>query len=196
MLFCIYSDSGMMRADTKFGRCKFLLNQQTLISHVTQTLRSENLFIPYQDYVLDITKASTDIGHIILVIFSHFGAWGNSLFFICSAWFLLKATTYKKRKWFFMLVEIWAVSVIILIVTYFLLNGGIAARNIIASIFPTLFCNNWYTTCYLIFYPLSPVLNRVIGNMSQKQLFRSMVVLATLYILRIALSTIFQAFLC
>ena len=116
------------------------------------------------------------------MIFSHFGVWGNSLFFICSAWFLLKATTYKKKKWFFMLVEIWTVSVIILIVTYALLNGEIAPKIIIKSIFPTLFYNNWYLTCYLLFYPLSPLLNRIINGMDKTQLFRSTLALTTLYI--------------
>ena len=69
-----------------------------VISHVVQTLTSENLYIPYQDYVIDITKATTDFRYIILLILRHFSVWGNSLFFICSGWFLLKATAYKKKK--------------------------------------------------------------------------------------------------
>lgn len=144
-----------------------------VISHVVQTLTSENLDISYQGYVLDITKATTNFQYIVLLIFRHFGVWGNSLFFICSAWFLLKATAYKKKKWFFMLVEIWTVSIIILIVTYAILHGGISAKIIIQSIFPTLFGNNWYVTCYLLFYPISPILNRVIDGMSKRQLLRS-----------------------
>lgn len=153
-----------------------------VISHVVQTLTSENLDISYQDHVLDITKATTNFQYIVLLIFQHFGGWGNSLFFICSAWFLLKATAYKKKKWFFMLVEIWTVSIIILIVTYAILHGGISAKIIIQSIFPTLFGNNWYVTCYLLFYPISPILNRVIDGMSKRQLLRSASALALLYI--------------
>lgn len=153
-----------------------------VISHVVQTLTSENLNISYQGYVLDITKATTNFQYIVLLIFRHFGVWGNSLFFICSAWFLLKATAYKKKKWFFMLVEIWTVSIIILIVTYAILHGGISAKIIIKSIFPTLFGNNWYMTCYLLFYPISPILNRVIDGMSKRQLLRSASALALLYI--------------
>lgn len=153
-----------------------------VISHVVQTLSSENLDISYQGYVLDITKATTNFQYIVLLIFRYFGVWGNSLFFICSAWFLLKATAYKKKKWFFMLVEIWTVSIIILIVTYAILHGGISAKIIIKSIFPTLFRNNWYMTCYLLFYPISPILNRVIDGMSKRQLLRSASALALLYI--------------
>ena len=153
-----------------------------MISHVVQTLTAENLYISYQDYVIDITKATTDFRRVILLVLGHFGVWGNSLFFICSAWFLLKATAYKKKKWFFMLVEIWTVSIIILIITYVLLHGDISTKIILKSVFPTLFANNWYMTCYLLFYPISPILNSVIGRMDKKQLFRSTFALAVLYI--------------
>ena len=153
-----------------------------VISHVVQTLTSENLYIPYQDYVIDVAKATTDFQNIILLIFRHFGVWGNTLFFICSAWFLLKATAYKKKKWFFMLVEIWTVSIIILIITFVILHGGISTGILVISVFPTLFCNNWYMTCYLLFYPISPILNFVIDRMSKIQLFRSASALAILYI--------------
>ena len=123
-----------------------------------------------------------DLQRIILLILYHFGVWGNSLFFICSAWFLLKTTAYKKKKWFFMLVEIWTVSIIILIITYVILHGEISTIIILKSVFPTLFANNWYMTCYLLFYPISPILNYVIGRMDKKQLFRSTFTLAVLYI--------------
>lgn len=153
-----------------------------VISHVVQTLTSPNLEIFYQEYVIDISKATTDIQKIVLVIFRHFGTWGNSLFFICSAWFLLKSSAYKKKKWFHMLVEIWLVSIIIMIMSYGLLAGNISPKMVIKSIFPTLFANNWYMTCYLLFYPIHPILNDIIKHMSQRQLFRSMSALAILYI--------------
>lgn len=81
-----------------------------------------------------------------------------------------------------MLTEIWAVSIIILILTYVQLHGNISGKIMIMSIFPTLFCNNWYMTCYLLFYPIHPVLNGIIKRMSQIELFRATVCLSTLYI--------------
>lgn len=53
-----------------------------------------------------------------------------------------------------MLVEIWTVSIIILIITYIILRGDISTKIILKSVFPTLFANNWYMTCYLLFYPV------------------------------------------
>ena len=153
-----------------------------VISHTVQTLRSQNLDIPFQDYVYDVTYATTDIRSILFIIMSHFGAWGNTIFFVCSAWFLLKSDRYKKRKWLFMLVEIWVISIIILVITYVILHGGIPAKMIIKNLFPTLFMNNWYMTCYLLFYPIHPLLNKLIYRMSQKALFRAAFALSFLYI--------------
>ena len=52
-----------------------------VISHVVQTLTSENQFISYNDYVLDITNATKSFQKMILIYLSHFGVLGNSLFF-------------------------------------------------------------------------------------------------------------------
>lgn len=133
-----------------------------VIAHMVQTLTTPDPQLSYQGYVMDISRATTDVQTIILLILRHFGVFGNEIFFICSAWFLLKSDNYKKKKWFFMFLEIWVVSVLILIITYVSLHGNISKKILIKSIFPTTFANNWYLTCYLLFYPLHTVLNKVI----------------------------------
>lgn len=153
-----------------------------VIAHMVQTLTTLDPQLSYQGYVMDISRATTDVQTIILLILRHFGVFGNEIFFICSAWFLLKSDNYKKKKWFFMFLEIWVVSVLILIITYVSLHGNISKKILIKSIFPTTFANNWYLTCYLLFYPLHTVLNKVIKGMNQNQLFRSTAVLTVLYI--------------
>lgn len=153
-----------------------------VIAHMVQTLTTPDPQLSYQGYVMDISRATTDVQTIILLILRHFGVFGNEIFFICSAWFLLKSDNYKKKKWFFMFLEIWVVSVLILIITYVSLHGNISKKILIKSIFPTTFANNWYLTCYLLFYPLHTVLNKVIKGMNQNQLFRSTAVLTVLYI--------------
>lgn len=152
-----------------------------VINHVVQTLQLENIYIPYQDYVLDFTIATTNVQHFLLIIFSYFGPWGNTIFFVCSAWFLLKSPKCNKKKWFFMLIEIWTISVIILIITYVLSHGNISTKIILKSLLPTIFANNWYLTCYLLFYPIHPILNGVIGRMGKQDLFRIAVAMFILY---------------
>ena len=152
-----------------------------VISHVVQTLCSKNNYISYQDYVLDLSTATTNIQHIILLLFHHFGVLGNTVFFACSAWFLLRSSRFNKRKCLFMLIEIWVISVTILVVTYMITGGKISAMIILKSIFPTLFANNWYLTCYLLFYPIHPLLNSVIKGLSKQHLFRISAAMFMLY---------------
>lgn len=122
-----------------------------ILSHVTLTLGSKNVLIEYQDYALDLGIATTNPQQLVLVILEYSGMLGNAIFFICSAWFLLDRKTINKEKWWFMLLEIWSVSIVILVVVNILRTGNIAAKLMIKSLFPTTFSLNWYMTCYLLF---------------------------------------------
>ena len=63
-----------------------------VISHVVLTLITENEYIPYSDYLLDCTHATTNVTVLLLAVMRHFGALGNWIFFVASAWFLLDST--------------------------------------------------------------------------------------------------------
>lgn len=151
-----------------------------VINHTVQSLTNEAYNIPNNGFVIDISRATTNIQCILLQIFRHFGVLGNSVFFICSAWFLLKSKNWNKKKWLFMVIEIWVVSIVIFIITYKILYISIGI--IISSLFPTTFGNNWYMTCYLLFYPIHPILNSIVNMMNQRQLFRSTLVMVFLYV--------------
>ncbi len=151
-----------------------------VINHTVQSLTNEAYNIPNNGFVIDISRATTNIQCILLQIFRHFGVLGNSVFFICSAWFLLKSKNWNKKKWLFMVIEIWVVSIVIFIITYIILYISIGI--IISSLFPTTFGNNWYMTCYLLFYPIHPILNSIVNMMNQRQLFRSTLVMVFLYV--------------
>lgn len=153
-----------------------------VINHTVQSLTNEAYNIPNNGFVIDISRATTNIQCILLQIFRHFGVFGNSVFFICSAWFLLKSKNWNKKKWLFMVIEIWVVSIVIFIITYIILHGNISIGIIISSLFPTTFGNNWYMTCYLLFYPIHPILNSIVNMMNQRQLFRSTLVMVFLYV--------------
>ncbi|MCD8281968.1 MAG: hypothetical protein LUC22_01795 [Prevotella sp.] len=96
-----------------------------VISHVVQTLHSENSLIPYDDYIVDLTHATRDIQQFTLTIFRYFGNIGNLIFFVCSAWFLLEKKSKDNGKIYSMLTEIWMVSVTILIISLILVGGGV-----------------------------------------------------------------------
>lgn len=153
-----------------------------VISHVVQTLHSNNDYVIANDYILDISTATTNIQQLILTILRYSGALGNSIFFICSAWFLLDNDKVDKKKILHMLMNVWVISITILIAVYIIRGGNLQIKLIIKQILPTTFENNWYITCYLLFYPLHPFLNRLIKNMEQKILLKSTLVLLFLYV--------------
>ncbi len=144
-----------------------------VISHITQTMNAPNPDIAYSGYLIDLDSATRSLQTFVLILFRHFGVLGNTVFFICSAWFLLESDKFRKKKWFFMLSEIWFVSVVILCISEMITRGALPFSIVIKSLFPTAFNNNRYLTRYLLFYPIHPALNPVIGKMSQKSLFRT-----------------------
>ena len=153
-----------------------------VISHVVQTLHSNNDYVIENDYILDISTATTSIQQLILTILRYSGSLGNSIFFICSAWFLLDNDKVDKKKILHMLMNVWVISITILIAVYIIRGGNLQIKLIIKQILPTTFENNWYITCYLLFYPLHPFLNRLIKSMEQKILLKSTLVLLFLYV--------------
>ena len=152
-----------------------------VFSHVAITLTTKLNTVPSTDYVIDISVASKNINNFFLSIFLYCGKLGNDIFFICSAWFLLKSSKCSRNKWFSILFEVWVISILILGVTYFLLHGEIASKAIIKSILPTAFSSNWYITCYLLFYPIHPFLNIIIEKIDQRSLLRCAAALFAIY---------------
>lgn len=151
-----------------------------VISHVVQTLSDTNNYRPYQDYVVNLRMATTNIQFLILSILRYSGAIGNTIFFMCSAWYLLDSTKVNKRKILQMLMDIWCISVIFLIIVS-AIRGNIGFRMSFEQLFPTFYGNNWYMTCYLLFYPIHPYLNMIISNLKQETLLKLTMGMLILY---------------
>lgn len=73
-------------------------------------------------------------------------------------------------------------SFIILIISYIMLQGNISKKIIIKCLFPTFFNNNWYMTCYILFYLFHPIFNSVIKSMNQITHLRTTLFLTIVYI--------------
>ena len=69
-----------------------------MISHVTQTLGDQNTFVDYQDYLIPYGTATRDVQVILLMLLRQAGLLANTIFFVCSAWFLIgkSGKVYKK----------------------------------------------------------------------------------------------------
>ena len=175
-----FADKSRMR-DSGIELLKVIAVVLIVISHVVLTLTTENEYIPYNDYLLDCTHATTNGTVLLLAVIRHFGALGNWIFFVASAWFLLDSTKASGKKIMEMLLDIWVISVLFLGITL-LLRGEVSGKLFLFSLLPTTFENNWYLTCYLLFYPLHPYLNQLIAAMTQKEHLKMISVLTVLYI--------------
>lgn len=71
-----------------------------VFSHVLQTLSQKNGYIDYQDYLIDLSHSTTDPFYLTLSIMRYAGVFGNTLFFVCSAWFLTQVSAVKKTESF------------------------------------------------------------------------------------------------
>ena len=147
-----YSSIELMKV---FGICLIVLN------HVVQTLGKD------ANYAIDLEAATSSPVTLLLIMFRYFGALGNTIFFVCSAWFLIDSKKNKIKKLFLMEGEVWTVSVLFLFICMTLMHiegRVLPVRYIIKSLFPTISRNNWYITTYMIFYMFYPFLNRMLAQ--------------------------------
>jgi hypothetical protein len=149
-----------------------------VLCHVIQTLNDHNSY-----GIISTTHSTANIQALFIIMLQYSGIYGNTIFFICSAWFLLDSQKSNKRKILQMILDVWTVSVLILI-GYICISKGqnIDFKVVIKSLFPTTFANNWYITCYILFYAIHPFLNKIIYQSQQKVLFRCVLVLSFLYL--------------
>lgn len=142
-----------------------------VISHVLMSLCYVSAYVSDTSYVLPIYNTSFDIRILTLVFIRHFGNLGTTVFFICSAWFLIDKEKVDKKKWLRLLLDNWVISVLIFL-SVLIVNQGEIVMNPVYCFLPFLYGNNWFISCYLILLVIAPFLNMIIRAISKKTLFR------------------------
>lgn len=137
-----------------------------VLSHVIQTLTEPNYVLGIgEGTFINIATATTNLNVLLLALFRICGALGNNMFFICSAWFLVNSKKMSLKKVVHMILDVWIINMIVLIA---LRSIGVQLQisDTVKTFFPTTFANNWYITCYLLFYMIHPFLNRMLEQLS------------------------------
>lgn len=129
---------------------------------------------------INLNFATTD-GQVLLMAFGRYlGYIGNTVFIICSSWFLLESKRIKKEKMTNLIADTWVLTVISII--FFVAIGcNIPTKVMLKSFFPITFNMNWFVTCYILFYLIHPYLNYVLEKMGQRELLISNLILIILY---------------
>ena len=152
-----------------------------VLNHVIQSLTEVNAYIPAStDYVINIWDTTTNFVNLVLAVLRSSGCVGNDIFVACSVWFLIGRKKADKKKVSFLICNVWVVSVIIFAVTY-LLGCDLDRDSTLMQFFPTSNALNWFITCYMLFYLLHPLLNRLIDSMNQRTLLLTSAFLVFLY---------------
>ncbi|MGN8626276.1 acyltransferase family protein [Bulleidia sp. HCP3S3_F2] len=142
-----------------------------VLSHVIQTLTEPNYVLGIgEGTFINIATATTDLYVLLLALFRICGALGNNMFFICSAWFLVNSKKMSLKKVIHMVLDVWIIN---MIVFWGLHAIGIQFQisDTVRTFFPTTFANNWYITCYLLFYLIHPFLNRMLEQLNISEHF-------------------------
>ena len=153
-----------------------------VIYHVYMTISGNHSSVEgLSDYIIKV-ESSTNFSNIILRMVSSFGALGNAIFFVCSAWFLLDKETSNKKRLLRIVADLFTINVLWLIAM--LCYKGFSVIGIkacIKSILPFYFGHNWYVVYYVLFALVSPLINLVINKLSKEQHFIISLVLFILY---------------
>lgn len=142
-----------------------------VLSHVIQTLTEPNYVLGIgEGTFINIATATTDLNVLLLALFRICGALGNNMFFICSAWFLVNSKKMSLKKVIHMILDVWIINIIVF---WGLHAIGIQFQvsDTVRTFFPTTFANNWYITCYLLFYLIYPFLNRMLEQLNISEHF-------------------------
>lgn len=123
----------------------------------------------------DHTYAPVSINRLF-VQFGYLGNLGVALFLLISGYFRSSLRTKALSR---LLGQVWFYSIGIFLVCRFLLGYPYSADMLWKVFLPTIYNEYWFFTAYLILFLLSPFLNTMLDNLTQKQ-FQTMLVLMIL----------------
>lgn len=160
---------------------KFLAIIAIVMCHVITTLYVDNQYVPFSDYKINYTLATTSSRNFMLALLSYGGAFGNNVFFICSAWFWIDDDKVSIKKEIGIILDVFFISVLMLI-TSVLCGIKLDIKMLFRSLLPISTLSYWYITCYVLFYPAHYYINMIVNSLKKFDLAKTSIVLAVLYI--------------
>lgn len=118
--------------------------------------------------LIDLGQNTKDISLLIVAFFRYFGQFGNAIFIVCSAFFLIDSNRIKVDKILGIIVDSFLLSVICGC-SVLLLGYSMSIPEILKLFFPITTGANWFISCYVLLYMFHPYLNLLISSMPKKQ---------------------------
>lgn len=103
-----------------------------------------------------------------IILFRQLGSIGNAIFIVSSAWFLVDNDNVHLSKIKKILLDNQVISVFFLLIFLICANSNITFKLAVKQIFPFLFMNLWYVTCYVLYYSVHGLLNQGLNTSMPK----------------------------
>ncbi len=139
-----------------------------ILSHIGIFVTHNYLLINKTNYF--ISKTFTLLGEV-----------GTNIFIIISSWFLIDSKI-KTKKILVFFGEVWFYSILLLFISIFFDTNLLSVKNILYSIFPTIFGSYWFFTCYILLLFFSPFYNNIINRFEITK-YKQLVFLLTLLLI-------------
>ena len=132
-------------------------------------------------WYFDTNKATSNISYFIVDLFKYGGVIGNTIFIVCSSYFMVNTKKQtSKNKIIHIVSDVWFVSAFILLI-YLCFNIKISKVDIIRSIFPISTNTNWFIICYLVLYCIHSYLNVVICELCKNRRRFNLIMILIIY---------------
>lgn len=153
---------------------KFIAIILIVVSHILPFYAKDSI-----SYI-DLKNCTTNVNTLFLMFYRYMGQVGNVIFIIASSYFLSENGKVKIHKVLSIILDTFAISMFFLTVISFL-NIQIPFKVLLKQFFPITYENNWFITCYLLFYIVHPFLNIIANNIDKEKLFKTTSFMVILY---------------
>ena len=119
------------------------------------------------------------------------GKIGVNCFVLITGYFMIKSTiTFKKV--FKLIFQVWFYSVLIMLIGLLFMHKSLSINTFLSLIFPNIFGNYWFLTCYIVLYLLIPFINKTVLTFEKE--FHKKILLALIILWSIFPTILFNAY--
>lgn len=117
---------------------------------------------------IDFQLPTNDFTKLLFDFLKTGGIIGNTIFFMCSSWFLDEDNSkFKLKKIFSILINASIISIIIMICFVLICKPSFTTIDYLKQIFPVIFRNNWFIPAYCLFYICVYFVNNLTKRMNR-----------------------------
>lgn len=120
---------------------------------------------------IDVFKNNLKISYcdnMISTFINLLGNLFNTIFIICSSWFLVKSHDKKNKKIVNIVISTFIISLLIMLIYVFVIGTKLSVSEFISCLLPISKGNNWFVTMYILLSIFSYYINKLLDCINEK----------------------------